>query len=62
MIQKLVLIGFELALFWLKLGLFGFVCLNNQLSHLHVFSCHKRAYVHFVNSKIGFVLHKRADL
>jgi hypothetical protein len=64
------LIGFVLALTplilgqnWLCLGLnwvcFGFVCLNNQLSQLLVFTCHKRAYVNFGLLDFGFVLHKK---
>ena len=52
-------IGFVLALSWLKLALFGFVCLNNQLSQLLVFTCHKRAYVIFGVLDFGFVLHKK---
>jgi len=49
----------KLGLFWLKLALNWLCCLNNQMSHLHVFSCQKRTYVNFGRLDFGFVLNKK---
>ncbi len=62
MIKHPAVVLHELAFIGFELGLFGFVCLNNQMSNPDVIICHKRTYVKLGRFDFGFVSQKKSDL